>query len=136
MKKRRIHTGAALKRLPLSLALTVSILLVTGCGLLYELLLPAETFPPFGELPDAVLEVPVTEGTPATSFGATAKDINSSGRVVGFTNSANPKANPATSHPRTDSLFTARSRMQSSASVVKVISVVRSSTISKNIIGE
>jgi hypothetical protein len=49
-----------------------------------------DTYPPFGEFPDAVLAVPVTENTEEASFGATAKDINSSGRVIGFTNSWNP----------------------------------------------
>ena len=79
MDKRRSHAGAGLETIPLTLALLGAVLPSVGCDLIYELLLPPETFSPFGEFPDAVLEVPVIHNTEESSSGATARDINGSG---------------------------------------------------------
>lgn len=67
-----------------------------GCNVFNRLFRSPETYPLFGEFPDAVLKVPITESTEQSDFGATAVDINSFGRVIGFTNSWNPPS--ATAH--------------------------------------
>jgi hypothetical protein len=71
-----------------------------GCYLFADLFSPTESYPPLGTYPDEVLEIPIAGDAQGASFSTIAWDVNSSGRVVGSTNSFSlPRAKDSPTNP-------------------------------------